>query len=46
MSSVDNKKSENLLKVWKKQCIEAKIQKKEDKNFKFFTWKSFECEIW
>ena len=28
-----------------KQCIEAKIQKKEDENFKFFTWKSFECEI-
>ena len=28
-----------------KQCIEAKIQKKEDEYFKLFTWKSFECEI-
>ena len=28
-----------------KQCIEAKIQKKEDENFKFFIWNNFECEI-
>ena len=28
-----------------KQCIEAKIQKKEDDNFKFFFWNNFECEI-
>ena len=28
-----------------KQCIEAKIQKKEDENFKFLIWNNFECEI-
>ena len=28
-----------------KQCIDAKINKKEDENFKLFTWKNFECEI-
>ena len=28
-----------------KQCIEAKIQKKEDENFKFYFWNNFECEI-
>ena len=28
-----------------KQCIEAKIQKKEDENFKFLMWNNFECEI-
>ena len=28
-----------------KQCIELKIQKKEDENYKFYFWKNFECEI-
>lgn len=28
-----------------KKCIESKMQKKEEDCYKFYTWKSFECEI-
>jgi hypothetical protein len=28
-----------------KKCIEIKIIKKSEQNFKFYTWKSFSCEI-
>ena len=28
-----------------KHFIDIKMQKKADENFKFYTWKNFECEI-